>query len=727
MRKFISVLLCFSQLWGSTACATQAPPPPPPNPASASTADVQGETDTGWPREFASSDSSGEQITVYQPEVEKWKDNQLEERAAVSVKTPSSAQPTFGVVWIKARTEVDKTNRLVTLEDVQVTKANFPAAPDMTTTYLQLLRKNTPGLVKQISLDRLQASLAIAQAENKTKTPALRNRPPQIIFSQTSAVLVLVDGEPALRESGVPGVLRVINTRSLLVLNQTDGKYYFYMGDRWMRTDQISGPWSQANPPPETLSSLEKVKQAATAQKEMAPDLLNDPNSSLMQELSKGVVPKLYVSTSAAELIQTQGAPAYQPVANTKLLYVQNSANSIFLDLRDQKTYILVSGRWYRAKSLNGPWEYVSPKKLPTDFAKIPDTHPQGTVLTSVAGTPQAQEAGIANDIPQTATVDRAQAQLQVQYDGAPQFTAIQGTPLLYAMNTPVPVVEVDPSSYFAVQNGVWFAATSPQGPWAVADRIPAVIYTIPPSSPLYYVTYVRVYGSSPEVVYVGYTPGYLGSYDSADGVVVYGTGYYYQPWIGSVWYGPPVTYGFGWCWGPDFGWGFAAAFGIGLFAGALFTPWWGPWHDWGWRRGPSVSIREFNVNHANIYRNWSGGAVRNSWGRNEFANRSYHPGMQPGRPNNVYAGRNGSVYRYGNNGWEQHGKQGWQGRSPSPDLEQSRQARNTGEQRWNNFRGSGSPSMGSPSRRPLFGSGGGAGGHGGLGGGGRGGGHGHG
>ena len=47
------------------------------------------------------------------------------------------------------------------------------------------------------------------------------------------------------------------------------------------------------------------------------------------------------------------------------------------------------------------------------------------------------------------------------------------------------------------------------------------MIYTIPPSSPVYYVTYVRIYGSTPDVVYIGYTPGYLGSYYSADGVVV--------------------------------------------------------------------------------------------------------------------------------------------------------------------------------------------------------------
>ena len=57
------------------------------------------------------------------------------------------------------------------------------------------------------------------------------------------------------------------------------------------------------------------------------------------------------------------------------------------------------------------------------------------------------------------------------------------------------------------------------------------MIYTIPPSSPLYPCTYVRVYASTPDTVTYGYTAGYTMSYVSA-GVVVYGTGYYYPPYI---------------------------------------------------------------------------------------------------------------------------------------------------------------------------------------------------
>ena len=74
----------------------------------------------------------------------------------------------------------------------------------------------------------------------------------------------------------------------------------------------------------------------------------------------------------------------------------------------------------------------------------------------------------------------------------------------------------VSPGLYYAVENGVWFTAARLAGPWRVAVSVPAVVYAIPPSSPLHYVTYVRVYYATPDVVYVGYTAGYVGTCVSA-------------------------------------------------------------------------------------------------------------------------------------------------------------------------------------------------------------------
>src|SRR5262249_47302076 len=93
----------------------------------------------------------------------------------------------------------------------------------------------------------------------------------------------------------------------------------------------------------------------------------------------------------------------------------------------------------------------------------------------------------------------------------------------------------------------------------------------------LHYVTYVQVYRSTAKVVYVGYTPGYLGAVVASDGVVVYGTGYSYQPWIGSVWYPPPATYGVAAqpVYNPAVGMAFGFAMGVPTAAltGAYYRP----------------------------------------------------------------------------------------------------------------------------------------------------------
>jgi hypothetical protein len=203
-----------------------------------------------------------------------------------------------------------------------------------------------------------------------------------------------------------------------------------------------------------------------------------------------------------------------------------------------------------------------------------------------VPDTPQSREALIANSIPQTTRIRRDDTRfVSLDIDGEPRLEQIEGTSLFQVINCSTPVIKVDDQTWYAVEDGVWFVATSLDGPWAIADSVPADIYNIPASSRLHYVTYVKVYNATPDYVYEGYTPGYLGTVVD-DGVVVYGTGYYYTPWIGACWYGPPITFGLG-CslgWTPWWGWGWGFGYGWGWGLGWCFppAPWWGPFWGWG-------------------------------------------------------------------------------------------------------------------------------------------------
>src|SRR5262249_41756100 len=140
---------------------------------------------------------------------------------------------------------------------------------------------------------------------------------------------------------------------------------------------------------------------------------------------------------------------------------------------------------------------------------------------------------------------------------------------------------------------GLGFLSPAGGAPWSPACFVPAVIYTIPRSSPLHYVTYVRVYDASSDSVYVGYDPGYVGSYVTPDNTVVYGSGYYYRPWMGSVWYPCPITWGFGFTywnswWNP---WPWWRPWWV-YRPVPHFQPYWAPWGHWAsWRR-PIVAPR---------------------------------------------------------------------------------------------------------------------------------------
>ena len=94
----------------------------------------------------------------------------------------------------------------------------------------------------------------------------------------------------------------------------------------------------------------------------------------------------------------------------------------------------------------------------------------------------------------------------------------------------------------------------------------PDEIYKIPPSNPHYNTTNVYVFDSTPDVVYTGYYPGYVNSYIYG-GCVVYGTGWYYPPYVSPRVYYPFVpTWGFGVGWNPWTGWSFGISWGYGPF-----------------------------------------------------------------------------------------------------------------------------------------------------------------
>ncbi len=408
-----------------------------------------------------------------------------------------------------------------------------------------------------------------------------------------------------------------------------------------------------------------------------------------------------------------------------------NSESDIVLEIEGQTYYVILSGRWYASASLDGPWNFVEPETLPAMFSDIPGESDMSHLLASVPGTPEAEEAVMEQMIPQTAAIDRDSATLTVEYDGDPEFEPIEETTLEYAVNSPTSVIKFG-STYYAVDEAVWFVALSPTGPWVVADSIPEAIYDIPASSSVHNVTYVHVFDATPEVVYVGYYPGYVGSYHY-HGVIVYGTGWYYQPWYGTYYYPRPVTYGFHMRWNPWYGWSFGFSYSTGPFTFYIgyrpgYRGYWGPvgyrgyrhgyhrgWHH-GYRAGGRAGYRagyragQRNSRNNNIY-NRSNNRARNAPNVGNRAGTRPSTGARPStgqtrpstRPNNVYSDRSGNISRNQNGNWQSRGSNGWQSGGTQQNRQQfdrSAQSRQRGNTRTQNFNRGGGAARGGGRRR---------------------------
>src|SRR6185312_3400783 len=135
-----------------------------------------------------------------------------------------------------------------------------------------------------------------------------------------------------------------------------------------------------------------------------------------------------------AILIQSDGPAEPGPIPGTRLGYILNSRDDVFIDSATGQYFVLADGQWYRSASLTNSagWKPVGPDLLPADFARIPPGSPKAGAREAVAGTPEQREAARQAQVPQTMKVDRL-ATTEIDYDGVPRFSPIPGTHLSYA------------------------------------------------------------------------------------------------------------------------------------------------------------------------------------------------------------------------------------------------------------------------------------------------------
>jgi hypothetical protein len=598
-----------------------------------------------WPKKI---EKNGTVVILYQPQLESLDNNILKGRMALSV-TPKDEDIIFGALWFKASISANYDERTAILEKLDITKIHFPEFTDTARIerFRKLLTEEIESWDMVMSLDRILAALEETATIERLSTK-VNNSPPDIYFRTEPAVLITIDGDPIIKDVQGQKFEYVVNTPFFIV--KKSNKYYIKGGKFWYESSNVTSGYKEAKKVP---SDIEKFAKENLPKNEL---------DSASKEMK--VAPEIIVATKPSELISTDGKPEYGAIDGTQLLYVTNSDEDIIRDIKTQELYVLLAGRWYKSKSLeDGSWKFVEPKDLPSDFSKIPEDSEIAEVRASIPGTPEANDALLEQEIPQTATVDRKKTTVEVKWDGDPKFEKIEGTNLSVAKNSDKTVL-LSNKKYYCVDDGIWFISDKPKGPWKVSDTRPKDVDKIPPESEAYNVKYVYIYDSTPDVVYVGYLPGYTWSFVYG-GCVVYGTGYWYRPWYHHYYYPRPVTWGFGVHWNPYTGWGFSFGLSFG-WVGWRFHPystWWGPrgfypgyrhgyYHGYrrgfynGYRRGAYAGYHAGRrAAYNNVYRyRVNNGVVRTGTTRpNKNLNRKARPAKIP---NNVYTDKNGNIYK---------------------------------------------------------------------------------
>ena len=619
-----------------------------------------------WPQEVVADKGT---IIVYQPQPEFLEGNRLRGRAAMSILPVGSEEQIFGTFWFEARVETDRNSDTALVRDLKVTDVRWPDSKDAgEQQFTALVESYIPSAGFEISLERLSASLATAELEIESLSQ-LNNDPPKIVFRRELAVLLSYDGDPRYAKIDNSTYERVINA-PIAVIRDQRGRHYVTNGKLWYVANSAMGPWKPTTSPPADL---------VAAIPEADPETPDWPSP-----------PAIVVATEPTELIVTDGPPQWKSLAGGDILYASNTESPWLRYLPTGNMYLLLSGRWFRSKSEPGPWTFVPADELPEAFAAIPPASDIGGLRTSVAGTPEAEDAILDAQIPQTAAISR-DATLEVSYEGSPKFEPVTGTRVSYAVNSATQVLKVE-NQYYAVDNGVWFTSSKATGPWKVADEVPEdEIAKIPPSSPVYNTTYVSVYESTPEVVYVGYRPGYLWSFPYY-GVPVYGSGWYYRPYPGPWYYPRPPTWGFNVGYNPWTGWSYGVSWSNGFFSFGVRFGGGYHHHHHGWYgggyRGPvvintgdinignnvnvgnradignKIQRNDLKVNRDNLQRenlydraNVSDRKAKPSAVKSDFKRASSNNKLK----NNVYADRDGKISRNVDNQWQTRDQGKWQ------------------------------------------------------------------
>ena len=168
--------------------------------------------------------------------------------------------------------------------------------------------------------------------------------------------------------------------------------------------------------------------------------------------------PVVFFSTTPAVVVNLDGDPIWSPIKENELRFAVNTNWDLFEFLPSNTYYLRVNDGWMKASKVDGPWTPTA--TLPDSFAKLPNDDNWKDARAAIPPHPAPAA---------TVFVSRKPAELLL-VRGAPVYTAVAGTKLLWVSNTDSDVFRVGRDGpIYVLVSGRWFSAPAFKGPWTFA------------------------------------------------------------------------------------------------------------------------------------------------------------------------------------------------------------------------------------------------------------------
>jgi hypothetical protein len=658
---------CFSHTFVALITLLVALNIPVPAAAAQSRATSRAIDASTYPREVVTAAGT---ILLHHPVITDWKNFEvLSGYSPLEVRLAGNDKAWLGTAAFEVETVIHYDQRLVSLDNPRTLKIHFPeGAPKQQ--LMELTRAAQGSGAQSVVLDFLIRALPDDfKIPGQDRSGASLNfDPPRIIVTRRPTRLLLIDGPPAMSAIARTGLKIVINTNWEIYHHEESDQWYLLDGGSWLTNSMLSGgDWRDVRQLPVDFSNLQYDSEWEHLQAVIPPRPPEEPPLPFA------------ISYEPAELVQIRGKEQFEDIPETSIEVVTNTRYDLFRF--ENRYYILISGRWFTATDLNRNWSAV--ENLPGDFARIPRDHEKSYVRASVPGTREAKTALIEAALPRLVELDPAGADgVSVNYVGEPSFVPIEGTILRRAENTPYQVIAHNNFYYLCFEGG-WYKSERPAGPWSIAYEVPEAIYTIPPTDPAYNVTFVRLNSfddTSGKVAY-SHTQSYRGSYSTGSSLV-YGTGWYYPPYVNRYGYGYPYY------WRHPYGYGHGAHYNPvygGYYPVSTSHTFDKPTQNKDWEWGLDGSKKQVTGASRKNYigsGTYSASAAGNgSQSREAYSGTRSELASQNNGSDDLYSGSDGNVYRRTPQGWQRHENGTWKtlGGDAQRYLEQQYEARDTG------------------------------------------------